>query len=111
MKITPLGVAGAIALATLSAPIAGAYPTYGGCLNGYQQAGRHVGHQVQDVCALPSVIDGFGYVNPVVARAPEPPWPLPDYVVIDAAAPAVCTQYDIRYYESECAPPWIPMGL
>lgn len=105
------GVLSASVLLAVTAPVAGAYPGYGGCRNGYEPAGRFAEYGVQDVCALPSVIDYRGFVNPVSARVPEPPpeQSLPDYAQLSSDFPP-CFGYDPRTFDGPCAPPWVRVG-
>lgn len=108
-----VAVLGAVVMSVVTLVLPATASAYSGfeCRNGYQPAGRFVGGGVQDVCALPSVVDYRGFVNPVSARLPEPPpeWRLPDYAQLDAGLPP-CFSYDPRTFNGPCAPAWVRLG-
>lgn len=100
-----------VSVATWMLPAAASAYSGFGCRNGYQPAKRFAHGGVQDVCALPSVVDYQDFVNPALARLPEPPpeWQLPDYAQLDAGLPP-CFSYDPGTYGGHCAPVWVRLG-
>lgn len=110
--VAALGVPLAVVLAASPTASADPGPWYSGCRNDYQPAGLPVLDRVLDVCAAPSVVNIWGFVNPAAARTPEPPpeWQLPNYAKLDIHQPTVCLLYDPATYQGPCTIPWAPRG-